>query len=130
MTRDLEHQEQVALINWSKYFENTCPELGLLFHIPNGGLRNKAVAIKLKKEGVRSGVPDLFLPKANDSFHGLFIEMKIKPNRTTQNQERWLRKLSERGYLCLVCYSWREAAKEICAYLELDPDEYGLENYK
>lgn len=130
MTRDLEHQEQVALFNWAAYFTEKCPALGMTLAIPNGGLRNKAVAGKMKAEGVKAGVPDIFLPVPMRVDPGLFIEMKIKPNRTTQNQERWLRKLSERGYLCLVCYSWREAAKEICEYLELDPNEYGLENYK
>lgn len=50
-------------------FDNAFPELKWLHHIPNGGSRGdnaKSRAIqgaKLKAEGVKTGVPDLFLPK-------------------------------------------------------------------
>ena len=41
---------------------NAYPDLELLYHVPNGGSRNKAEASKLKRMGVRAGVPDLVLP--------------------------------------------------------------------
>lgn len=40
-----EHNEQAALFHWSVYVENQIPELKLLFAIPNGGHRYKAVAL-------------------------------------------------------------------------------------
>ena len=139
MTRQPEHDEQVALFNWAAYFESKCPSLGMMFAIPNGGHRHKAVAGKMKAEGVKAGVPDIFLAVRGYSIKkinnidarilhaGLFIEKKNKPKKTTKSQEIWIQKLRESGYQCNVCYSWIEAAKEICAYLELDPGEYGLE---
>jgi hypothetical protein len=33
-------------------------------------------AVKLQKEGVRPGVPALFLSVALGGFHGLYVEMK------------------------------------------------------
>ena len=47
-----EASEQITLIQWCDINRCKYPELGLIFHIPNGGKRNKLEAIKLKKEGV------------------------------------------------------------------------------
>lgn len=121
---DPEHREQAALFNWATIMEPRHPQLGLLFAIPNGGLRNKFVAKKLKVEGVKAGVPDTFLavPRKLDGCFcpGLFIEMKIKPNKPTANQKEWHNKLYMEGYLVKVCYSWVEARDVIIDYLGLE----------
>ncbi len=57
-----EHVEQVSLMRWAALTKRRRPELALLYAIPNGGDRHKAVAAKLSAEGVKSGVPDLCLP--------------------------------------------------------------------
>lgn len=95
--RRTEEQEQIALMNWARMQENVYPELTMLFHIPNGGKRSKAEAARFKAAGVKSGVPDLFLPIPRGKYHGLFIEMKMKPNKTTQNQLHWIFNLKERN---------------------------------
>lgn len=71
-----EHEEQKALIEWSAWMSNARPELSLMFAVPNGGDRHPAVAAKLKAEGVKAGVPDIFLPVPRNGYHGLFIELK------------------------------------------------------
>jgi hypothetical protein len=53
-----ESAEQIALFQWANLSIKAHPELALLYHIPNGGLRNVVVAVRLKKEGVKKGVPD------------------------------------------------------------------------
>ena len=93
-------------------------ELSLLFHIPNGGARSKATAGKLKAEGVKTGVPDMFLPVARGGYHGLFIELKVKPNKTTENQDIWIAELKKQGYAVEVCYGWREASVVLENYLK------------
>lgn len=129
-----EHNEQAALFNWAKYYETKCKLLKMMFAIPNGGHRHKAVAAKMKAEGVKAGVPDIFLAVqwsvCGIPIPGLFIEMKIGKNKPTQSQAEWIRKLEEGGYQCKVCYSWIDAAFVICDYLELDPELYGLEELK
>jgi len=71
------------------------------------------VALKLKLEGVRPGVPDTFLPVARildeKQYDGLCIEMKIKPNKPTCAQANWLRELDSEGYRVKVCYSRLQA---------------------
>ena len=59
-----EHEEQVALFEWAEWNKRQYPELELMFAIPNGGQRHVVVAKKLKDEGVKAGVPDIFLPVA------------------------------------------------------------------
>lgn len=115
-----EHKEQCAVIQWCNTFKNKYSDLDTIFAIPNGGHRHMAVAIKLKAEGVKSGVPDLFLPVPVDFFAGLFIEMKIPGNQATTNQLRWLKRLESLGYRVKIAYSWIEAVNFICDYLGID----------
>ena len=82
-----EHDEQAALFQWAELMAAQIPELRLMFAIPNGGHRHIGVARKLKAEGVKPGVPDIFLPVARNKFHGLFIEMKFGRGRLTKEQK-------------------------------------------
>ena len=91
----------------------------LCFHIANGGSRGKAEAARFKAEGVKAGVPDLFLPVARGPYHGLFIEMKRqKGGKVSDAQKAWISALIDQGYLAVVCYGWKDAAELIEDYLE------------
>ena len=114
-----EADEQKALMQWAKWQEGRYPELKLLYHCPNGGTRNKLEAANLKRQGVKAGVPDLFLPVPRSPKHGLFIEMKVGRNKCTDNQKKWIRKLIEQGYEVKVCYSCEEAIQVIKKYLNI-----------
>tara|TARA_R110002020_G_scaffold173859_5_gene364845 strand:+ start:262 stop:624 length:363 start_codon:yes stop_codon:yes gene_type:complete len=59
----------------------------LAFHTPNGGLRNKIVAAKLKRQGVRPGVPDWLIIKQSGVYCGLAIELKVKGGAINANQK-------------------------------------------
>ena len=89
-----------------------------VFHIPNGGSRNKMEAANLKRQGVKAGVPDLMFPVALRGYHGLFIEMKAGKNKTTKNQDEWLDLLAQNGYCVRVCYGFLEAMAIIDWYFE------------
>lgn len=117
--RTSEHAEQASLITWCRLHEYKHPELSLLFAIPNGGHRHIVVAHKMKKEGVKSGVPDLFLPVARGDYHGLFIEMKVVGGRPSQNQAVWIENLTQQGYMTIVCFNWIVAKEAILKYLSL-----------
>lgn len=114
-----EGEEQAALFDWAYLQRNTYPELDLLFHIPNGGSRNRLEAANLKRQGVKAGVPDLCLPVARGGFHGLYIEMKYEKNIPTENQNEWMNALQNQGYAVAVCYSWEQASKVITDYFKL-----------
>jgi hypothetical protein len=112
-----EHQEQAAVIEWWSY---ACKGYGLpdfaLFSIPNGGHRHKAVAGKLKAEGLRPGVPDLFLAVTRRDAGGLFVEMKSSTGHESKPQINVRRYLSH-DYCCAVAYSAEEAIEAIKQYL-------------
>lgn len=112
-----EHLAQCAVMQWSLYNLGKHPELKLLFAIPNGGSRHPAEAVNLKKEGVKAGVLDLFLPVARKGYHGLFIEMKIKPNKPSKEQEQFVIDVVEQGYQAHICYSAEDAIKVLKNYL-------------
>ena len=114
-----EADEQKALMQWAKWQEGRYPELKLLYHCPNGGTRNKLEAANLKRQGVKAGVPDLFLPVARNGKYGMFIEMKVGRNKCTDNQKKWIRNLLEQGYEVKVCYSCEEAIQVIKKYLNI-----------
>lgn len=117
--KQYEADEQKKLFNWADFMMTQYPELCMMFHIPNGGSRNKLEAVNLKRQGVKAGVPDLFLPVARGGYHGLFIELKYGKNKTTTKQDEWLEKLNKQGYAVAVCYGCKEAQEKILKYLNL-----------
>lgn len=111
--RQEEHNAQVMLFAWAGREAEERPELGLLFAVPNGGRRDKVTGARLKAEGVKAGVPDVWLPVARQGYHGLVIELKADATkRASREQERWLADLMEQGYLAVVCHGC-EAAKGV-----------------
>ena len=120
MTRAIptEHQEQVALFEWAAWMARKHPDLLLMHAIPNGGKRDIRTAARLKAEGVKPGVPDIFLPVPKDGKHGLYIELKRSRGGTvSKEQEAWIRALSAQEYVCAVCHGHREAIKVITDYM-------------
>ena len=86
-----EHDQQVAVVEY-------CDAKGYpVFAIPNGGMRHKRTAAMLKAEGVKAGVPDLFLPVPKGGYCGLFVEMKdVNGRKPRQSQMEWLLLLNAR----------------------------------
>ncbi|MEA4869921.1 MAG: VRR-NUC domain-containing protein [Christensenella sp.] len=113
-----EAQEQTALFRWAAYASGKYPDLVLMFHIPNGGTRDVIEAKHLKDQGVKSGVPDIFIPSARGEYHGMFIEMKSEKGRVSDQQQNWVDRLSDEGYLTVVCYGFEQAKDEIERYLQ------------
>tara|TARA_R110000744_G_scaffold200786_3_gene319902 strand:- start:395 stop:796 length:402 start_codon:yes stop_codon:yes gene_type:complete len=128
-----EHNEQVALFDWARMLEGRHPQLKMMFAIPNGGKRTNGN--KLVREGLKKGVPDIFLSVPMEKtvygfgvqdkfsigwFHGLYIEMKFNKNKPTKEQKQWLEDLTIEGYDTAVCWSFDEAKAKIIQYLRLE----------
>lgn len=117
--QDLEHAEQVTLVEWAQLHTAVRPELDLLFAIPNGGHRHRRTAARLKAEGTRAGVPDMFLPVASHGYHGLFIEMKAPDGRERPAQKWWRQRLTAQGYQSIVCVGAGQAIAVLGQYLSI-----------
>jgi hypothetical protein len=119
---DREGLEQAALM---REFALRHPAAAkLIYHVPNGGHRHKAVAVKLKEQGVKAGIPDLVLPMARGGYFGLYIEFKATPPfdaAVSPGQDSYLHALTEQGYLAIVCRGHFDAMEQLRAYLMLPP---------
>lgn len=119
---DREGLEQTALM---REVELRYPDaFKLIYHVPNGGHRHKAVAAKLKGQGVKAGVPDLVLPMARAGHFGLYIEFKAMPPfdaAVSASQDAYIHALTAQGYLAVVCRGHIDALECLRAYLLQPP---------
>lgn len=120
MTRPTEAQEQAAVFEWAQWNIGKYPALKWMHHIPNGGTRHPAEAANLKRQGVRPGVSDVFLPTARGGYHGLYIEMKSKTGKPSDNQREFVEAMIGEGYKAIFCYGADEAICAIEKYLRME----------
>ena len=113
-----EDTEQLSVIAWCEGYALADARARLLLHVPNGGSRHIVEASKLRRLGVRAGVPDLLLPVAVAPYHGLWIEMKRrKGGLVSAAQHGWIDALRAEGYAVAVARGADEAIDTIIAYL-------------
>jgi VRR-NUC domain len=102
-----EFYEQVRLATWLDKMEVK------FYAVPNGGLRNYTEAVKLKRGGVKAGVPDICIPMPYGGHHGLYIELKrTVGGKVSPEQAAWLVFLNDQGH-CAVCAKGFEEAKAV-----------------
>ncbi len=115
-----EHVEQAQLVARCRHLRQGL----LVFAIPNGGLRDKRTAARLRAEGVLAGVPDLLVAESRMGYHGMFIEMKAenqrRPSSVRPIQRRVHEMLRRRGYRVEVCYGVDDAWRKVLFYLDCD----------
>ena len=119
-----ESSQQKAFFCWARIAAVEFPCLDYMFAIPNGGKRDKITAARLKAEGVKSGVPDIFLPFPMPSQYsinwrrGLWIEMKVEDGRISPDQAKYRDYLRRQGYSVVVAYNWEQARDATLQYLK------------
>lgn len=121
-----ESSEQSTVIDWARTWGAKLDGLDMLHSIPNGAVLGNprynrfALIGKLKAEGLKPGVSDLFLAVARNGYHGLYIELKRKHGGTvSDDQQSWLIRAQEEGYKTVVCEGAESAIKAISEYLTL-----------
>lgn len=91
----------------------------MMYHIPNGGKRGRAEAVRFKAEGVKAGVPDICLPVARGEWHGLYIELKRRDGGVVSaEQTAWIEALIREGYCAAICRGWEDAQRVVLQYLK------------
>jgi len=112
-----EAQIQSAIIERANLHIHIAPELQWLHAIPNGGHRNVVEAVNLKRQGVKAGVLDLFLPVGRHDYHGFYLEIKYNKGKLTANQEVFLDFVQEQNYLARVYWDVDPAWDDLKWYL-------------
>lgn len=87
-------------------------------HVANERKTSPQAGKRLKLKGVKSGVPDCLIFTPSESYKGLALELKVKPNKPTRNQKKWLENLSLFGWCCDVAYDFDQAKEIIDKYLK------------
>jgi len=118
-----EHQIQCAIVEWANNTNFGSEKIGdYLIAIPNGGNRSITEAVRLKKEGVKSGVSDIFLAisvmKDYRVYGGLWIEVKTKKGKLSPAQKNWMEKMNRNDYKADVVRSLDEGIQAIKNYLD------------
>jgi len=109
-----ESDEQIALFKWLAL---AFPKL-IAYHVPNGGKRSLRTAVRLKKEGVKAGVPDVIIAKRSGIYAGMYIELKRRKGGVlSETQRDMIAALRFEGYYVAVCKGWDEARDAILKYL-------------
>ena len=114
-----ESQIQQDCLKWFAAQYPVLSQEGMLFHIPNEGIRLGGMGARMKREGIVKGVADLFLCIARGGYHGLFIEMKKPGNYQSVEQKEWQRNVEKHGYKYVVCKSLEEFKEIVSSYLKL-----------
>lgn len=117
---DSEHSQQAAFMCFCQ--QSNIPELKWCFAIPNGFFGSAAQKNKMKSEGLKSGVWDVFFPYPHYGWSGLFIEFKHERYRKqaygglTDEQIEFRNDL-QGDYAFAIVYSWLEARDAVLKYL-------------
>lgn len=112
-----EHTEQARFFAILRRLEVKYPGLRWAFAIPNGFLDTKFKRIKAWREGVISGVSDVFIPMPSRGHHGLFLEFKRAGGIATKEQLQFLATMASRGYRAHVVYGLKEALEVLKDYI-------------
>src|SRR5688500_9840461 len=123
MTMETQILEERIQAEFDKWLWNTYPRTRYLcYAIPNGVLRKKSEAARLKAQGVRPGVPDYHIAIAASGYHSLYIEFKQPGKVTTrgehaENQHRVQLALRQAGHRVEVCDDLAVAQRILKDYL-------------
>lgn len=113
-----EYTLQKDCINWLK---SDFPTLKNRFTATVGGARlasGPASYAKLRASGYLPGIPDVLIFKAQQPYHGLFIELKTARGVVSETQATVHAALRSEGYCVVVVRSFDAFKKAVHAYLQ------------
>lgn len=118
-----ERKAQQRLVAWM------CEAKILHFAIPNGANVSPHHRQTLVSEGLSAGCPDLCIPLARGSYHGLFIELKREDGGSglSELQKKWIASLNHQGYYAVECRGYQRAKECVEWYLSLSDYDAGGE---
>jgi hypothetical protein len=128
-----ESRECLSLMKWASTVRlDNGYNLGkVLYHIPNGGNRNRIEAGIMKGEGVKAGMMDYHLPIPSQGYASLYLEMKKPiaiPSDVSQEQRERAAVMRDCGNMVHFARNWRHAAEIICGYLDIPCQVAGTED--
>lgn len=112
-----EDREQIKVVEYAGWKANQDPRWRQLIHVPNEGKRSWVQGKLQRLKGLRAGVSDFLLLCPNSFYHGMVLELKIKPNKVTKLQQSFLDDCLSNGYCSAVAWDGDQAISLLEAYL-------------
>lgn len=112
-----EDDELIKFFEWISLMSISTPELKAVFHVANERKTSIQAGVRLKRKGVRSGIPDVFCLIPNNDYHGLLMEFKSEKGKLSKAQEEYLKLFYALGYCVRVPRSADEAISILKTYL-------------
>lgn len=91
------------------------------FHCPNEGNRHIVTAMMFKRQGLKSGVPDIMILDQRHGKAGFAIELKVGNNKPSENQIEFMKELQKRNWETLIAYSLDEVLDRVQQYYKGNP---------
>ena len=107
----------IAFFDYCRAMAHTDLCYALAFHIPNESKASIPRRQTLKRAGLRKGMPDICVPVPRGDFAALYIEMKVKPNKPSDEQIELITHLNFAGNYGQVCWSANEAIDVLDNYV-------------
>jgi hypothetical protein len=115
---DLEDVHLMTFFDWLLWQEKRHPHFKAVFHVANERRCSWMQGKILKRKGVKAGIFDIICPIPIWPFHGLIIELKIKPNKVTPAQEEMGKVFHSLGWCVRVAWSGDEAIELFRTYIK------------
>lgn len=112
-----EQDAQILFFDHVRLKEKQDARYGCIYSMPieqKASIQRRAA---LARAGLRAGVPDIFCAIPHNGIPGLYIEMKIKPNKVSNAQKAMQEKLRGSGFRVHVAWSGAEAIDILEQYL-------------
>ncbi|MGK4223152.1 VRR-NUC domain-containing protein [Parabacteroides distasonis] len=118
MSQRLEDDLQINCVCWYKlqYRNKLITSFPAGYAFSGDKAKRAMTGKRMKDMGYLIGMPDIFIPEPIGKYPGLFIELKVGKNKTSDSQDSVLEELSRRGYKVAVCYSLDAFIKEVKSY--------------
>jgi len=92
----------------------------MMFAVPNAGKRAMVERGMLTSQGLRKGVPDIYMDIPTKIYHGLRIELKktgATNSALSEEQIHWITKYTQLGFSAHAAFGYKQAIDLIYSYL-------------
>ena len=117
-----ERGEQISCMEWLRIY---APDrFDLIFHCPNETKGNIQHGDMRRRQGVKSGVPDIFDARGTRHWRSGMFELKRldkSKSAISKQQMDFLAAGAESGSFCAICYGAEEFKKAYLDFLSLSP---------
>lgn len=117
-----EDREQSQLFHFLRLYRRFEPRFAVIHASLNGLFLTGKTKEKAVRTGMEEGVWDVFLPLVGHwegrEYAGMYLEMKIPPNKLTTAQERF-RDATDGQFVFVVASDWLTAARAIVGFLSV-----------